>query len=238
MPRIRATLCTVAVLALTAAPAALAQDEYVPTFTPSSYWLHANGSLLGNVDSYQGNYVKWDATKPTGAAPAHYLGANYYTLTDTSGKDPAAFMTMAGKVKGDIDNLAFDIYFVGPSQATIGCGVSFAVQLKIDGETVLDQEYTGSEGFNDMHFDETTERTQFVLTNIWNATRGFSPALKTGPDVQHDVQVILQNFYACNEYVFRYDSADYPAGFIANMPNIEESGYFLFDVMEPPPPVG
>src|SRR4051794_19767350 len=120
MPRTRIALLAAVAACLAAAPAALGA-VYVPELTPSSYWLHAGSAPLGNVDAHQGNYVKWDTTKPTGTTGALYSGNNY-TFAAGEAHDPTHFLTMAGKVKGDIDNLAFDLFFIGPSQSTIGCG--------------------------------------------------------------------------------------------------------------------
>src|SRR4051794_15995087 len=215
---------------LAAAPAALG-EVYVPEFTPSSYWLHAGSTPLGNLDAQQGTYVKWDTTKPTGTG-ALYSGNNYTTLAGAT-HDPTQFLTMQGKVKGDIDNLAFDLFFIGPSQTTIGCPVSLSVELKVDDKTVISQEYTGSDGFNDSPADDQTRETRFVLTNIFHTLQTLKVA--HGADVVHDVYANFQNFFACNEFVWRYDSAAYPAGFIANMPDVDDSGYFVFDVDDPPP---
>jgi hypothetical protein len=231
MPNKRIALLAAVIATLAAAPTAFG-EVYVPELTPSSYWLHAGSTPLGNVDANQGTFVKWDTTKPTGAAGALYSGNNYTTLAGAT-HDPAQFLTLEGKVKGDIDNLAFDLFFVGPSQMTLGCPVSLSVELKVDGETVISQDYTGSDGFNDSPADQQTRETRFVLTNIFNTLQSLKVA--HGPNVVHDVYANFQNFYACNEFVWRYDSAAYPAGFIANMPNVDESGYFVFDVEDPPP---
>jgi hypothetical protein len=223
----------VVIAALAAAPAAFG-DVYVPELTPSSYWLHANGSQLGNADAQQGNFLKWDATKPTGDSAGYYWGNNYSTVVGVANDhDTTNFLTLQGKVKGDIDNLAYDLFFIGPSQTTIGCPVSLSVELKVDGKTVISQDFTGSDGFNDSPVDDQTRETRFVLTNIFHTLEGLKVA--HGPDVVHDVYANFQNFYACNEFVWRYDSAAYPAGFIANMPDVDESGYFVFDVDDPPP---
>jgi hypothetical protein len=236
MPIKRSSLLAALLVGLVVAPAARAdlppRDEYVPTFAQSAYWLHANGSPLGNVDAQQGKYVKWDTTQPTGAQPAHYVGNNYSQFVGEN-HDPVQFMTMQGKVKGDLDNLAFDLYLTGPSQSTVGCGISLSVELKIDGTTIVNQDYTGSEGFPYQVVDDTTVSTGFVLTHLWDAIQQYK--LPYGPDALHDVYLNLQNFYACNEFVWRYDSTAYPARFKANL--ADPSYYFEFNVGDPPPPL-
>src|SRR5260221_9040146 len=112
MPSTRIALLA-ALGAFAPAPSAMA-DDYVPTFTPSTYWLHANGSQLGNYDAHGGNYLKWDATRPTGTDTNLYLGSNYSTvIAGDPDHTPTDFLTLQGKVKGDLDNLAFTLYFVG-----------------------------------------------------------------------------------------------------------------------------
>ena len=217
------------------APSTTAQtppiEEYTPTFTRADLFLHRNTGPIGNLDAREGRFVKWDATTPTGSQPAIYVGNNY-DLHVNGVHRPDASLTMQGLVQGDLDKIAFELFFNGPGQSSIGCPVSLSLQLIIDGEEILSQDALGSDGFNDTQVDSTTYKTRFVLTNLWEATKAFG--LSYGPDVTHNVYLNIQNFYACNEFVWQYDSADRPAGLIVNHPSPGAS-YFKFDVMDPPP---
>lgn len=236
MPSKHRSLLVAVLASLVAASSASAQlpprDEYVPTFGQSAYWLHANGSSLGNLDARDGKFLRWDTTKPTSSTGAAYIGSNYNSIVGDN-HDPVHFFTAQGKVRGDLDNLVFDLYLNGPSQSTIGCGISLSVELVIDGKTIVSQDYTGSEGFPFTPVDDTTVKTTFALTHLWDAIGAFR--LPYGPDVEHDIYLNLQNFYACNEFVWRYDSTSYPSGFKANVADASE--YFEFNVMDPPPPL-
>lgn len=209
-------------------------EDYVPTFVREDLWLHANDSPIGNVDARDGNFVRWDATEPTGETPAVYHGNNLNVFTG-SNHDPAHYLTVQGTATGDLDTLAFEVYLHGWAQATIGCGMSLSFEVIIDGEVILSQDYTGSDGVLYYPVDETTGYARFALTNLWNATKLFR--LPYGPDVEHDVYVNMQNFYVCNEYTWLYDSAATPSGLIVNLDRPARAGYFEVNVLNPPPPV-
>lgn len=209
-------------------------DEYVPTFTRADLFLHRNTSPLGNLDANEGRFLRWDTTAPTGSQPALYHGNNYEVFVGDL-HDPVHFLTMKGTVTGDLDTTAFDLYFTGWAQSTIGCGLSLSLQLIIDGQEIVSQDYTGSEGFNFTPVDDTTVKTRFALTHLWDATKVFE--LSYGPDVQHEIYLNVQNFYACNELTWQYDSADRASGLIVNLDKPGKKGYFEFNVLEPPPPL-
>jgi hypothetical protein len=213
-------------------------EEYEPTFTEAPAYLHAHTLPIGNLDAVQGNFVRWDETAPEGEQSAVYIGNNYGGILDDStgegGHNPAHFLTMEGTALGDLDNIAFDLYFSGWAQATIGCPIDLSLQLVIDDVVIVDQTYTGSTGFNNQQVDDDTFRTKFVLTNLWKATEEFE--LAYGPEVEHKVYLNVQNFYLCNEVIWEYDSAETPAGLVVNMPEPGAS-YFKFDVLDPPPPL-
>lgn len=232
------TTVAVAVAMLFAlAPSTTAQtppiEEYTtPTFTQADLFLHRNASPIGNVDAREGRFLTWDATKPTGPAPAVYIGQNFDWINGNH--RPEAFLTMKGVTAGDLDKIAFDLYFTGWAQSSIGCGFSLSLLLNIDGEEIVNQDYAGSEGFNFTRVDDTTMRTRFVLTNLWDATKEFG--LEYGPEVTHDIYLNIQNFYVCNEVQWQYDSADRPSGLVVNHPS-PGAAYFKFNVMDPPPPL-
>lgn len=80
-------------------------------------------------------------------------------------------------------------------------------------------------------------RTQFVFANLPRATDVFS--IDDGPEVAHIVELNMANFYACNEMVFLYDTAETPSGITFNL---DPSGnvfkqYTKVDVFNPPPPL-
>jgi len=210
-------------------------EEYVPTFTRADQWVHRNTLPIGNLDAREGRYLKWDGTEPTGDTPAFYSGNNYQVFVGNL-HDPAHFLTMEGTAAGDLDAIAFDLYFTGWAQSTIGCPLALSFQLIIDGVTILDQDHLGSDGITYTSVDDTTMQARFALTNLWEATKIYE--LPYGPDVQHEIYLNLQNFYACNEIVWRYDSADMPSGLIVNLPDPGKKGYARINVLDPPPPPG
>lgn len=207
-------------------------EEYIPTFTRADLFLHRNTGAIGNLDAREGRWLKWDATRPTEATPALYIGNNYKGLTDGN-HGPENFLTMSGVAAGDLDKIAFELFFNGPGQASIGCPVSLSLQLIVDDVEILSQDYTGSDGFNHTQVDDTTYKTRFVLTHFWEATKLYE--LEYGPDVTHDIYLNIQNFYACNEFVWHYDSADRPAGLIVNLTS-PNSSYFKFNILDAPAP--
>lgn len=207
--------------------------EYTPTFTRADLFLHRNTSPIGNIDAHEGRFVKWDTTAPTGGQPAVYIGNNYDVFLNGN-HSTDAFLTMEGVTASDLNNIAFELFFTGWAQSTIGCGLSLSLQLVIDDVEIVNQDYTGSEGFNFSPVDDTTLKTRFVLTHLWDAIK--VNELAYGPEVQHEVYLNIQNFYACNELQWQYDSVDRPAGLIVNHPNPGGS-YFKFNVMDPPPPL-
>lgn len=209
-------------------------EEYVPTFARADYWLHANGSRIGNIDAMENRFVKWDATKPAGSETAIYHGNNYPFIVGGELHDPDHFLTMEGTAGGDLDAIAFDLYFIGWAQSTIQCGLSLSFRLLIDDQTILEQDFTGSAGIRYQAVNSTTVRTRFVLTNLWEASK--QAGLAYGPDVKHKVYLNIQNFYVCNELTWLYDAADVPSGLIVNLP-APRSGYTEIDVLNPPPPL-
>ena len=236
MIRPTALLSVLAAIVIAATPAGADLppiDEYVPTFTRADQYLHRNTSPIGNLDAREGRYLKWDGVKPTGGQPAFYSGNNYQVFVGTL-HDPVHFLTMEGKAAGDLDNIAFDLYFNGWAQSTIGCGFALSFQLEIDGVTILDQDYTGSDGISYTTIDDTTVLAKFALTNLWDATKLYE--LPYGPGIEHDIYLNLQNFYACNEVVWQYDAADVPSGLIVNLPEPGKKGYAKINVLDPPPP--
>ena len=208
-------------------------EEYIPTFTRADLFLHRNTGAIGNLDAREGRFLQWNATRPTETAPAFYIGQNYKGIVEGN-HGPENFLTMSGVAAGDLDKIAFELFFKGPSQSTIGCGVSLSLQLIVDDVEIVSQDYTGSEGFNFTAVDDTTFKTRFVLTHFWDATKLYG--LEYGPDVTHDIYLNIQNFYACNEFIWEYDSADRPAGLIVNLTS-PNSSYFKFNILDPPPPL-
>lgn len=208
-------------------------DEYVPTFTRADLFLHRNTSPIGNLDAREGRFVKWDTTAPTGGQPAYYVGNNYDGIVNGD-HGTEFFLTMEGTTLSDLNNLAFDLYFTGWAQQTLGCPLDLSLQLAIDDVVIVDQANVGSTGFNNTQVDDTTFKTRFVLTHLWDAVKAYE--LPYGPDVQHEIYLNVQNFYACNEVVWQYDSADRASGMIVNLP-APSASYFKFNVMEPPPPL-
>jgi len=84
--------------------------------------------------------------------------------------------------------------------------------------------------------NNTTVLAKFALTNLWTATQ--QAGIAYGPDAQHDIYLNIQNFYACNEVTWQYDSTDVPSDLIVNLPSPVTSGYAEIDVLDPPPPPG
>ena len=238
MTRTAALLSALAAIVIAAAPAGAQVppiEEYIPTFTRADQWLHRNTSLIGNLDAREGRYLKWDGTKPTGDSGAIYTGNNYQFLVGAP-HDPVHYMTMKGNAAGDLETIAFDLFLTGWAQSTIGCPLALSFQLIVDGVTIMDQDITGSDGITYTPVDDTTVQARFALTNMWQATKDYE--LPYGPGVQHEIYLNLQNFYACNEVVWHYDSADTPSGLIVNLPDPGKKGYARINVLDPPPPPG
>lgn len=115
MIRPTALISVLAAVVITAMPAGAQVppiEEYVRTFSSADRWLHRNTGPIGNVDAYEGRYLKWDGTKPTAAQPALYSGNNYQVFVGEL-HDPVHFITMKGNAAGDLDNIAFDLYVTG-----------------------------------------------------------------------------------------------------------------------------
>lgn len=210
-------------------------DEYVPTFTQADLFLHRNTGPIGNLDARDGKFLKWDTTSPTEAVPALYHGNNYGGILEGD-HIPFHFLTMEGTAVGDLDAIAFDLYFTGWAQSTIGCGFALSFQVIIDDQTILEQDFLGSDGIKYETVDDTTVKARFALTNLWEASK--QAGLEYGPDVEHDIYLNFQNFYACNEVTWQYDSTDRKSGLIVNLPTPAKKGYSPVDVLDPPPPPG
>lgn len=209
-------------------------EEYTPTFAREDLFLHRNTGPLGNLDARDGRYLAWDYYPPGGAIPAAYVGNNVGGIVQGDHL-PEHSLTMKGRAAGDLDTIAFDLYATGWAQSTIGCPLGLSFQLIVDGVPILDQDFTGSNlGVAYEVVDPTTVKVRFALTNLWEATKLFE--LLYGPHVKHDVYLNVQNFYACNEIVWRYDSSDRPSGLIVNLPKPTTKGYVGVNVLDPPPP--
>lgn len=244
MPRVRsALLALVGVLAIAATPTVEGElpprDEYEPVFVEQKAYFHAHTLPVGNLDARQGNYVQWDGNAPTSEVSAVYLGDNLgWVAQNPSGANshaPEHFFTAEGTFTGDLENLAFDMYLHGWAQSTLGCSINLSFELIVDDEVVLWQDYAGSQGFRFDVVDDDTIRTRFALTNLWEANETFD--MEYGPDVEHTVYVNIQNFYACNEFQWRYDGVEDPSSITANLPTPAKRGYFEVDVFNPPPPL-
>jgi hypothetical protein len=209
-------------------------EEYVPTFIEQEAWFHANPGPIGNLDAREGRYVRWDDEEPSGPVPAVYHGNNYGGIVEGD-HVPEHFFTAAGTFSGDLDTIAFDLYFYGWAQSTIGCGMSLSFDFRIDDEWVLYQDFLGSEGIHYEEVSDTLLVARFALTNIWEATERFGLAF--GEDVEHEVYVNIQNFYLCNEFTWFFDSEDAPSSLYANLEDPAAEGYFEIDVLNPPPPL-
>jgi hypothetical protein len=208
-------------------------DEYVPTFIEQEAWFHANPGPVGNIDAREGRYVGWDNEEPTGPVPAVYHGNNTVSVLQDDHR-PEHYFTAEGMFVGDLDTIAFDLYFYGWAQSAGICDMGLSFDFRIDGEWVLYQDYQGSWG---VHYEEVSDElmvARFALTNIWEATERFGIAL--GEDVEHDVYVNIQNFYVCNEYTWVFGSEDAPSSLVANLEDPAAAGYFEIDVLNPPPP--
>ena len=234
--RVTAVLAALLVLAVPAAAGATPGPipaDYTPSFVRADRWLHSAGSPVGNVDARDGKFVGWDGTTPTAAAPSVYLAQNLQAIVGPQ-HDPQHHLTMKGQAVGDLENLAFDLYFTGWAQSTGFCPLSLSFELVIDGVPILWQDYTGSDGIIVSNVDETTSVARFALTNLWQASKDYN--LAYGADVVHDVKVNVQNFYVCNELTWLYDSVEQPSAVTVNYPQPLTGGYAEINVLDPPPP--
>lgn len=230
--RMRRWLGALLVAALALGPAAMSgAEEYEPTFVEQQAWFHPHTLPVGNLDADEGNYVQWNDEEPTAPVPSVYHGNNYGGIVDGD-HTPEHFFTAEGTFTGDLDTIAFDLYFIGWAQSTVGCDLSLSFDFRVDGKWVLYQDMLGSHG---IHYEEDGALVvaRVALTNIWEAFEAHG--IEYGPDVEHDIYVNIQNFYACNEVTWVYGSEDAPSGLTANLDDLE--GYFEIDVRNPPPPI-
>lgn len=211
-------------------------EEYIPTFTRADLFLHRNTGQVGNLDARDGRFVRWDTIKPTSPTPAVYVGNNHAaTVEGVEGDNvPQYHLTMQGKARGDLDNIAFDLYVQGWAQTTIGCSpVWLSFQLVVDDKTLLDQDYRGSHLRDPCQVvDETTVKLRFAFTNLWEGSK--FEGVPYGPGIEHDIYINVENYYAGEEVVWMYDSLDRPSGLIVNLPDEQlKNGYFELDVLDP-----
>ena len=238
---LRRLVLVLAVLAL-AVPAG-AQEAVEPEFLRSEAWVHATDVPVTNIEASQGTFPSWDDTKPTASHPygagGAYVANNYdlFTTGMVTGRqhDPAGHFTMQGEFTGELDTMGVTLYAHLPAGA-VCTDFNLAFDLQIDGESILYQEQSSpSAGLMTTPVEDTLFSVHFAFTRLHEAMTLYG--LETGPDVTHDIYLNAANFYACNEMVWVYDSAEAPAGIVFNVADKELRRYTNVDVFNPPPPL-
>lgn len=234
----------VAVTMLAGGVAHAQQVEVEPVFERQDVWFHRTQTPVTNVDARSGQVPTWSTTRPTDSAPLGAGGiyaAHHYSFgifSQGMEHNPAYGFTAAGKFTGDINNLAVTLYGHVPAYVALpqcAGGIALSFDFRIDGKQVLYQPQSQPSAY--LNTDPVSAgfvTVKFRLTNLYQAMKDYGIA--TGPDVEHDVYLNAMNFYACNEVVWVYDSAEAPAGAIFNLPDADASGYSNVDVYDPPPP--
>jgi hypothetical protein len=239
----RRLVLVLAVLAIAAPAMAVEAEEELPVFLREEAWLHATATPVTNVDANQGTLPAWDGTKPTASHPygagGVYLSNNYSSLSSIfvgEQHDPTQGFTTEGTFTGELDTMGMELYAHLPA-GQLCSTFNLAFDLRIDGETILYQEQTApSAGLMTNHVGDSLYSTRFVFTRLHEAMEAYG--IETGPDVEHTIYLNAMNFYACNELVWVYDSAEAPAGIVFNVTDKELRSYTKIDVFNPPPPLG
>jgi hypothetical protein len=241
---LRRLVLVLAVLAIAVPAQAQEADPEVPEFLRSEAWIHATDTPVSNLDASQGTFPSWDETKPTESHPygagGMYVANNYdlFTTNLATGRqhDPASHFTTQGEFTGELDVAGFTLYAHLPAGALCD-DFNLAFDLQIDGESILYQAQSApSAGLMTMPVEDTLFQVKFAFTRLHEAMTLYG--IETGPDVTHEIYLNAANFYACNEMVWVYDSAEAPAGLVFNPTTSELRQYTKVDVFNPPPPLG
>lgn len=243
------TLLTVAALAIAAAPAptpGYTSPDGQVRFGESLAWFAPNGTVLANVDQEQDQWVRWVDTAPTDDTGSALVSAGPVSpIRQRTHGDDAEFKTQftaVGTHTGHLDSLTLDLHFVQPGsivpcRATFEAEIDLGVDLEIDGVRVLDM------ADNDDHSvyvpvtvdeTETGHVARLKLVNLHE--RMAADGVTTGPGITHELRVSVQQFYLCQEVVWRYGSTEAPSSILFNRDPADPSvaRHTTIDAMNPP----
>lgn len=218
-------------------------DEEVEIFfAESAAWFTASTPTgVGNVDHENGAFMGWsdaEPTSPVGGVTVATATSGFQSITDPEAHDRGQF-TAEGEVTGYLDSITLDLFYVSPVADV--CGMTLAVDLDIDGVPVLDMDGISGrvEVFTEPAGDGTAVRLK--VTNIHALLDSYSSDsfdLVGDEETLHAVKVSAQQYPLCNEVVWRYDTAEFPASITFNRDPSDPSvaSYTTFDVTSPPTP--
>jgi hypothetical protein len=216
-------------------------DPNLPVFTREEVWFHRANAPLANVGTIPG----WNNTKPTaphvlGGAGAVYAINNYSIFTSLLGAhdqhDPRFTPTFQGTHVGDLENMAVTAYVSMPV-SLCATDIALAFDFRIDGQEILwqDQSQPSAGLMVEATSVDNLYAAKFALTNLYKALEDFD--LDIADDKAHEIYLNFTTFYACQESVMMFDSAEAPSGAIFNVDDKTLKGYTKVDVFNPPPPL-
>lgn len=243
------TLLATAMLAAAAVPASTpgyTTPDGEIHFAESLAWFAAGGSALANLEQEQGEWVRWVDTAPTDETGAALVSAGPVSpiRERTHGRDGEfkTQFTAVGTHTGHLDSLTLDLHFIQPL-GPVPCDgdteveVKLGVDLEIDGRRVLDM--AGNDGHSN-YMPVTVDATdsghvaRLKIVNLHD--RMEADDLTGGPDTTHDLWLSVQQFYACEEVVWRYGSTGTPSSILFNRhpedPSVAE--HTTIDATRPP----
>lgn len=215
-------------------------------FVESLAWFAADESLLANVDQEQDQWVRWVDTAPTDDTGAALMSAGPVSpIRQRTHGDDAEFKTQftaVGTHTGHLDSLTLDLHFIQPGSivpcdGNLEAEAKLGVDLEIDGVRVLDMAGSGDRNiYVPVTVDETETGHVARLKLVNLHERMGTDDLTAGPDATHEVRVSVQQFYLCQEMVWRYGSTDAPSSILFNRDPEDPSvaDHTTIDAMNPP----
>lgn len=196
-------------------------------------WLHQGTQKAGNLaGAGQSTLPSWNTTKPTGQVEGG-AGGGYATmrLADIAAPADRTFRpAFEGKFTGVLDNLAADLYLTTPVYQATGSAFPMLVQLKIDGEIILDQ--SAEEIDVPIQATDAGEgqigKIQFAFTNINAALKSFN--LANDAATEHTIEInVVPRYWGDAHTIIFYDEAQVPSGLIFN--HEKPAGYTLIKTL-------
>lgn len=194
-------------------------------FVESLAWFAAGESALANVDQEQDQWVRWVDAAPTDVTGSALVSAGPVSpiRERTHGRDGEfkTQFTAVGTHTGHLDSLTFDLHFVQPL-GPVPCDldtdveVDLGVDLEIDGKRVIDMADNDDSSYVPITVEETqtgnVARLKIVNLHDLMVAEGLAGAT----DTTHELRVSVQQFYLCEEVVWRYGSTETPSSILFN----------------------
>lgn len=247
-PRLPALLVAAS---LAAAAAPMTQPGYTTPdgeihFVESKAWFAAGESTVANVDQEQGRWVRWVDAAPTDDTGAALMSAGPVSpiRERTHGRDGEfkTQFTAVGTHTGHLDSLTLDLHFVQPL-GPVPCDldtdveVELGVDLEIDGQRIIDMaDNDGHSSYVPVTVEETEAGhvARLKIVNLHDVL--VAEGLAGDDETVHDLWVSVQQFYLCEEVVWRYGSTAAPSSILFNRhpddPSV--SGHTTIDATRPP----